>query len=595
VREYTVPLDTHIPDDAALPDAVFRNAAEAPDAVALRRRAGDGWAPVTAREFADEVLALARGLVAVGVAPGDRVALMSKTRYEWTLADYALWTVGAVPVPIYETSSVEQVEWIVGDSGATAAIVETDAHAKAVEEARERVPGLRDVWQIEAGDLDALAERGASVPVEEVERRRDAVRAADLATVIYTSGTTGRPKGCALTHRNLLARTLPVPEGLDELFHDGASTLLFLPLAHIFARIIEVGTIEHRVVLGHTADVKRLLDDFATFRPTFILSVPRVFEKVFTTAQQRAHADGAGAIFDRAAAVAVRYSEALDAGGPGVLLRLRHALYDRLVYRKLRGALGGEVRYAVSGGAPLGARLGHFFRGAGVTVLDGYGLTETTAGATVNVPGAMRIGTVGRPIAGATVRIADDGEILLRGDFVFPGYWRGDEATAEAVVDGWFHTGDVGELDDDGYLTITGRKKELIVTAAGKNVAPAILEDRVRAHPLVSQCVVVGDGRPYVAALLTLDADAVAAWSRDHGKPAGASVADLRDDADLLAALQEAVDEANRAVSQAESIRRFRVLGDDFTEDTGELTPTLKVKRAVVAKNRAAEIEALYG
>jgi long-chain acyl-CoA synthetase len=371
--------------------------------------------------------------------------------------------------------------------------------------------------------------------------------------------------------------------------------LLFLPLAHILARIIQVGAVMHRVRLAHTADVRNLVDDLGAFRPTFILSVPRVFEKVYNSAQQRAHASGKGAVFDRAADVAVRYSQALDRGRPGLVLRLRHDLFDRLVYRKLRAALGGEVAYAVSGGAPLGARLGHFFRGIGVTVLEGYGLTETTAGATVNLPGALRIGTVGRPVSGCSVRIADDGEILLKAPFVFSGYWRDDEATAEVLdADGWFRTGDLGELDADGYLTITGRKKELLVTAGGKNVAPAVLEDRVRAHPLVSQCVVVGDRRPYVAALVTLDAEAVAAWRASHGKPPSARVADLRTDPDLVAEVQAAVDDANRAVSQAEGIRRFRILAADFTEAGGELTPTMKVRRSAVLAAHADEVEALY-
>ena len=595
MREYTVPLEIDIPAEANLTDTIVRAAAETPDRPLLSRREGGGWRTVSAAEFATSMREVAAGLLAAGVGPGDRVGLMSKTRYEWTLVDYALWAIGAVTVPIYETSSAEQVEWILGDSGAVAVVVETGAHADLVAEAKDRLPDLKEVWRIDAGDVTGLAEQGRVGEAEAVEERRRAVRGDDLATVIYTSGTTGRPKGCALTHRNFLVRALPVPAGLDELFHEGGTTLLFLPLAHIFARVVQVGAIEHGVVLAHSADMKRLLDDFAQFRPTFILSVPRVFEKIFNTARQRANADGKGAIFDRAADVAVRYSEAMDRGGARPLLRLQHGLFDRLVYRKLRAAVGGEVSYAVSGGAPLGARLGHFFRGVGIVVLEGYGLTETTAGGTLNLPNALRIGSIGRPVPGCTIRIADDGEILIDAEFVFTGYWHNDEATGEAVVDGWFHTGDIGELDKDGFLRITGRKKELIVTAGGKNVAPAVLEDRLRAHPLISQCMVVGDQKPFVAALVTLDAEALPDWARAHGKPADASAADLVDDPDLRADLQAAVDEANRAVSQAESIRAFRVLAEDFTEDTGELTPTLKVKRSVVLERHRADVDAIYG
>jgi long-chain acyl-CoA synthetase len=429
-----------------------------------------------------------------------------------------------------------------------------------------------------------------------VEQRRHAVGADDMATIIYTSGTTGRPKGCILTHRNMLTDIANAIPGLrSSMFYEGASTLLFLPLAHSFARLVQIGVVQARVRMGHTADIRNLVAELQSFRPTFVLSVPRVFEKVYNGARQRAEADGRGAIFGRAERVAIAYSRALDAGGPSLLLRAQHALFDRLVYGRLRAALGGQCRAAISGGAPLGERLAHFFRGIGVTIYEGYGLTETSPACTVSLENAYKIGTVGRPLPSTTVGIADDGEILIRGDHVFKGYWNNEAATAEAIdPDGWFHTGDLGELDDDGYLRITGRKKELIVTAGGKNVAPTVLEDRIRSHPLISQCMVVGDRQPFIAALVTIDEEALPAWRKEHDKPADAGVGELRDDPDLRAAVQSAIDGANKAVSKAEAVRVFRILPRDFSETTGELTPSLKVKRAVVLKEYADEIAAIY-
>jgi long-chain acyl-CoA synthetase len=596
VREFSVPPVVTIGDAANLTDPVWDNAAAAPDAVQFARRSESGWVDVTCAQFRDEVIALARGLIAAGVEPGDRVALMSRTRYEWTLVDYAIWAAGAVTVPIYETSSAEQVSWILSDSGAVACVIETNAHALLVSGVRDGLPELRDVWQLDLDDLDRLRERGASVAADEVEARRRATGASDTATIIYTSGTTGRPKGCVLTHRNLYADVANALPGLSHILREGASTLLFLPLAHSFARLIQIGVVNARAKMGHTADIKNLVSELQAFQPTFVLSVPRVFEKVYNTAKQRAHADGKGAIFDRAEATAIAYSEALDKGGPGFMLKTQHALFDRLVYSKLRAALGGQCRDAISGGAPLGARLAHFFRGIGVTVLEGYGLTETSPAVAVNLQNAVRIGTVGRPLPGVTVRIADDGEILIKGDLVFQRYWNNPDATAEALQDdGWYHSGDIGELDGDGFLTITGRKKEIIVTAGGKNVAPAVLEDRLRAHPLISQCVVVGDRQPFIAALVTIDEEAWPKWLAANGHPETATVSDLREDAALRAEVQIAVDEANGAVSAAEAIKVFRVLPQDFTEATGELTPSMKVKRNVVHKTYADEIAAIYG
>jgi long-chain acyl-CoA synthetase len=592
LKEYSTPQVLAVAPEASLLDAVADHVRSRPDGVLFTRRVDGRWAPVTAKEFATEVSAVAAGLVGSGVQAGDRVGLMSKTRYEWTLCDYAIWTAGAVTVPIYETSSAEQVQWNLSDSGAVALILESAGHAATLDAVRGELPDLKSSWQIDAGGLDELVAAGGDVPSTELDARRAGLGTGSLATIIYTSGTTGRPKGCELTHGNLLGTGRSASKVLPELFNPEGATLLFLPLAHVFARLIQVACVETGARMGHTADIKNLLPDFAAFQPTFILSVPRVFEKVYNTAKQKAHADGKGAIFDRAEATAIAYSEALDQGSAGLLLTLRHRLFDKLVYSKLRAALGGKVAWAVSGGAPLGARLGHFFRGIGVTILEGYGLTETTAAGTVNTPAHLKIGTVGRPSPGVTVRIADDGEILMAGEHIYRGYWHNDAATAEAIADGWFHSGDIGEIDDNGFVRITGRKKELIVTAGGKNVAPAVLEDRLRAHRLVSQCMVVGDQKPYIACLVTLDAEAVVPWAAAQGKPA--DVASLVHDADLLAEIQTGVDEANKAVSKAEAIRKFAVLPVDWTEEGGQLTPSLKLKRSVVMKEFAAEVEALY-
>jgi long-chain acyl-CoA synthetase len=601
VREFSIPALAQIPATANLADAVFRRAAERPQAVVIRRPDPEGgWQDVTAAQFSGEVTAVAKGLVAAGIEAGDRVALMSRTRYEWTLIDYAIWVAGAVTVPVYETSSAEQAEWILTNSGARACFVETADYEQIIESFRDQVPALKYVWRIEAGGSEEspLTGGGGSVGDEVITERASAAKASDVATVIYTSGTTGRPKGCELTHENLLSDVRNAFLGPLTIIAEeqDPSTLLFLPLAHVFARIIEVGCIEGGIVLGHWPDSGTLLPALASFRPTFILAVPRVFERVYNGAEQRAIGERKGAIFGRAARVAIAYSRAMDTpGGPAFGLRAQHVLFDRLVYAKLRAALGGRAHYAVSGGAALTQRLCHFFRGVGVTVLEGYGLTETTAAATVNRPDRNKIGTVGQPLPGVAIKIAEDGEILMSGANVFPGYWQNDAATKETfTADGWFRTGDIGELDDEGFLQITGRKKEIIVTAGGKNVAPAVLEDRLRSHALISQTMVVGDGRPFVAALITLDPDALGPWKERHGKPADATVATLRDDPDLIAAVQEAVDDANKAVSRAESIRKFRILEGDFTQEAGQLTVKLGIRRSVLMKDYAADVEALY-
>lgn len=594
MREYSTPLTIEVPTTGNLTDDVVRNAAEAPDAAAFSRRDAEGeWHDVTASQFLAEVDAVARGLVAAGVGAGDRVVLLSKTRYEWTLLDYAIWSAGAVTVPVYETSSAEQVAWILADSGAVAVVAETEEHLARVAEARAEAPALQHVWGIDAGGVATLEGLGADVAQAEVDARRAALTPDSLATLIYTSGTTGRPKGCELTHGNFLFELGVATDELSELFDEGASTLLFLPLAHVFARIIQVGCVKARVRLGHSADIKNLVADFQSFHPRFILAVPRVFEKVYNTASQNAAADGKGKIFDRAAEVAIAWSRGLDTGRPSLGTRLQHAVFDRLVYGKLRAALGGECTYAVSGGAPLGERLGHFYRGIGLGVLEGYGLTETTAALTVNLPDAQKIGSVGRPLPGTAVRVADDGELHFRGGQVFRGYWDNPEATAEALdADGWFRTGDVGEVDDEGFVRITGRKKEIIVTAGGKNVAPAVLEDRLRAHLLVSQCMVVGDGQPFIGALVTIDPESFPAWAESHGKKG--RIADLVDDPDLVAAIESAVEDANKAVSKAEAIRKFTILPVDWTEEGGQLTPSLKLKRNVVMREFRSDVEGLY-
>lgn len=596
MRTFEEPALVPVPDTGSLCEDVERRFAADPNALMLRRRVGSVWQPVSVATFRSEVIAVAKGLVAIGVRPGERVALMSATRYEWTLADYAIWYAGAVTVPIYETSSPEQVEWICRDSEAVAIFLEHDRHELVFAEARAQLPQPVREFVFDGGAIAELTAAGADVDDAEIDARRAALRPDTMATIIYTSGTTGRPKGCILTHGNFMSDVRNVVNSMPELFlTNTSSTLLFLPIAHVFGRVIQVGCIYSGTVLGHSADIKSILGDLESFRPTFLLAVPRVFEKVYNSAEQKAAAAGKSKIFATAADVAIAYSQSVEKGGPGLILRAKHAVFDRLVYAKLRAALGGEVSYAVSGGAPLGERLGHFFRGIGVTILEGYGLTETTGATTINRPDCVKVGTVGRPIPGAGIRIADDGEVMIAGGQVFVGYWHNEKATAEAMdTEGWFHSGDIGELDDEGFLRITGRKKELIVTAGGKNVAPAVLEDRLRANFLISQCMVVGDGRPYVAALITLDEEALAAWSGVNGLPAGLTLAEAAAHPQVLGAVSAAVDEANRAVSNAEAIKRFEILEVDWTEVSGQLTPSMKLKRNVVMADFAVAVERLY-
>ena len=595
--EFTAPAPFGVDEHDNVVASVFSHERDTPDSVIYQRLVDGVWTDVSCAEAAAQIRAAALGLIADGVAPGDRVAIFSATRYEWAILDFAVLAVGAVTVPIYETSSAEQVRWVLEDSGAVLLVAEGDRHAGMVGELIDELPALRRVLTIDGSApraLDELTAAGAAVDPAELTRRLDGLRAADAATLIYTSGTTGRPKGCQLTHANLVYEVRGTKAALPTLLTAEQRLLVFLPLAHVLARALSLAAFTNRVTVGFTSDIKNLLPMFAVFKPTVVVSVPRVFEKVYNTAAQNAANDGKGRIFDMAAQTAVAWSESLDEGGPGLLLRAKHALFDKLVYHKLRAALGGDCRASVSGGAPLGARLGHFYRGVGLSIYEGYGLTETTAAITVNPVGGVKVGTVGKLIPGNSMRLAEDGELLVRGGVVFSGYWRNEQATAEAMSDGWFRTGDIGEIDADGYLTITGRKKELIVTAGGKNVAPAVLEDRLRAHALISQAMVVGDARPFIGALIAIDPEAFSGWKQRNSKPAGASVADLATDPDLMAEVDSAVKDANLAVSHAESIRKFRILPVDFTEATGELTPTMKVKRKVVAEKFADAIEAIY-
>ena len=564
-----------------------------PERIVASRPFGDGWQPVTAKEFEDEIRSVAKGLIASGINAGDRVAIMARTRYEWTILDFAIWYSGAVPVPIYETSSAEQVDWILSDSGAVAIIVETSVLAEVVKPVMPAACKL--IWSITDNALATLIEAGKSVSDDAVTQRRNSLTPESLATLIYTSGTTGKPKGVQLTHANFLSECGNVVNGASDLFlKPGGSTLLFLPVAHVFGRMVQIGAITAGLHLAHCGDITRLPADLASFKPTFVLAVPRIFEKIYNGGEAKAEAAGKGKIFAKAAAVAIAYSQGLDTKKISPMLRIQHGLFDKLVYAKIRAGMGGRVEAAISGGAPLGERLGHFYRGAGIRVLEGYGLTETTAGATLNLTWAHEVGSVGKPIPGNTIKIAEDGEVLIKGPIVMKGYWKNDAANAEVFTsDRFFKTGDLGRIDDAGFLYIVGRKKELIVTAGGKNVAPAVLEDRLRSHPLISQCMVVGDNKPFIAALITLDPDSIKPWMVANKKE-GATIAELAKDPALLSVIQSAVDETNKAVSRAESIRKFTILPVDFTIAGGQLTAKLSVKRHVVGQQFAGEIDELF-
>ncbi|OKI95427.1 long-chain fatty acid--CoA ligase [Streptomyces sp. CB01249] len=607
VRQVSVPAFAPPVRRGSLAEIPFDNAREAPaDAVLSRKQPDGSWQDVSAAEFAAEVLAVAKGLIAEGLRAGDRIAIMARTTYEWTLLDFAAWAAGLVTVPIYPTSSAFQARWILQDSGSVACAVETADQGRIISQERKQLPGLAHLWQFDTGALGRLKKLGQQLPDDAVAERRATLEPETPATLIYTSGTTGRPKGCVLTHGNFFAEVDNAIELLHPVFKSvskyPASTLLFLPLSHVFGRMVAIGCLRARVRLGHAPSIQTedLLADLAGFKPSFLLAIPYVLEKVYNTGRATAEKMGRASSFDRAARIAQRYGQAVEAAehgtgpGPGLGLRAARALYDPLVYRRIRAALGGHVRYAICGGSPLGRRLAAFYAGAGIEIFEGYGLTETTAAATVTPPLKPRLGTVGWPMPGTAVRIAEDGEVLLSGGQVFQGYWDAERGVSVPVLDGgWFATGDLGALDSDGYLTITGRKKDIIITSGGKNVTPAPLEDWLRAHPLVGQCMVVGDNRSFITALITLEADGLAHWCRMRKKQ-NVPMRELVHDEELRTTLQRAVDEANRLVSRAESIRKFTVLPVDFTEEKGHLTPSLKLKRDAIARDFAEEIEALY-
>lgn len=598
MREFSVPPLVVVPPETNITDLVLRQAAKASNPALFSRLDSAGaWRDVSAKDFLADVSVLAKGLMASGVGAGDRVGIMSRTRYEWALIDFAIWFAGGVSVPIYETSSPSQVAWNLGDSGAVAAFGEAAHHEDIIRQAAasEGLTALQHVWQLEGGGLDAVRAAGRGVSDADLEARRAAARLSDIATIIYTSGTTGRPKGCELTHGNFVELSDNALALLGDVVHEQARTIMFLPMAHVFARFISVLAVAAGATVAHTPDIKNLLPDLQSYRPTFILAVPRVFEKVYNSALTKAEDGGKGAIFHRAAETAIAFSKARQAGHVGLGLKLKHAVFDKLVYGKLRAALGGNVTHAVSGGGPLGERLGHFFQGIGLQILEGYGLTETTAPISVNTPALIKIGSVGKPLPGNSVRIADDGEILAKGVCVMHGYYKREDLMAETFADGWFRTGDIGKLDDSGFLWITGRKKEIIVTAGGKNVVPALLEDQIRADALVSQVLVVGDNRPFIGALVTLDQEALPGWLQRHGLPGNTSVGEAVENPVVKAAVQDLITQANASVSQAEAIKSFRIVAADFTEASGHLTPSMKVKRAQVMKDFEPVIEEMYG
>jgi len=596
VVEFDIPAIVPPAPDDNITDLLERRVAETPDKPLFAVPDGDAWRDITAADFRTQVIALAKGFVAAGIEPGEKVGFLARTTYDWTLVDFALFYAGAVMVPIYETSSASQIEWILSDSGAIACLVESAEHAARLDQVRGNLPLIRETWQMQAGDLDRIAAAGADVPDEEIERRRNLAKGADIATLIYTSGSTGRPKGCVLTHSNFVELSRNSAKSLREVVEvPGASTVLFITTAHVFARFISILNVHAGVKTGHQPDTKRLVEALGTFKPTFLLAVPRVFEKVYNSAEQKAEAGGKGKIFRTAAAVAVEHSRRLQEGEKIPFgMKVKFKLFDKLVYSKLRDAMGGRVVYAISGSAPLGPRLGHFFHSLGVTILEGYGLTETTAPATVNQPRNSKIGTVGPALPGVGVRVAEDGEVQVRGINVFKEYWRNPEATAEAFDGEWFKTGDLGSFDSQGFLTITGRKKEIIVTAGGKNVAPAALEDPVRGNPIVGQIVVVGDQKPFISALVTLDPEMLPTWLANNGLDGSMSLAEAATHPAVRAEIQRAIDRANEGVSRAESIRKFTILDTEWTEASGHLTPKLSIKRNVILKDFADTIEELY-
>jgi long-chain acyl-CoA synthetase len=596
MRSYDLPALVVSQASENITDLLERRYANTPNHALFSIEKTEGnWTDVSTAEFRDEVVQLAKGLIAFGIQPGQAVGIMSRTRFEWALLDFAIWYSGAVSVPIYESSAPSQMEWILSDSDSVALFVENKEHLSRFDEIKIGVPSCRQVWNIDGGALKELKKLGKTVSEETLTQRRSSAKLSDLATIIYTSGTTGRPKGCELTHRGFVELSKNATVELPTVVNDTASTLLFLPLAHVFARFISVLCVHGGVKVGHQPDTKNVAPAMQSFKPTFLLAVPRVFEKVYNSAEQKATASGKGKIFHKAAYTAIAYSKALDTeSGPSIGLRIQHKFFDVLVYKKLRAAMGGRVKYAVSGGAPLGARLGHFYRAIGLIVLEGYGLTETTAPATIGRPNNLKIGKVGRALPGTGIKIAEDGEVWLRGFNTLRAYWRNPEATKAAFEGEWFKTGDIGNLDEDGFLSITGRKKELIVTAGGKNVVPAALEDPLRANPLIGQAIVIGDQMPFVAALISLDSEMLPIWLANNGHKQAMSVAEAAKLPEVLAEVQKAVDRVNKNFSKAESIRKFAILPQELTEESGHLTPSLKLKREIVLRDFAPAVESIY-
>jgi long-chain acyl-CoA synthetase len=595
MREFEVPATYTIPEDVNVSDSVFRHAERTPGLVVFNRPDGKGgWTDVTAKQFAQAVTGVAKGLVASGIELGDRVAILASTQYDWVVLDFAIWAAGGCTVAIFDSSSAEQAKWILQDSATKLLVVEKAKQNTMIGEISSALPELKETLLLSEGAVAELTARGAELDDAVVHERRAQVKAASPATLIYTSGTTGRPKGVMLSHSNLYAESAADRSTMPDQLRAGKRSLLFLPLAHVFARAVALAAFDAGVTVAHTADWSTLVEQFGQYKPDFILSVPRVFEKVFNGAKQKAHDGGQGRIFDIAADTAIEYSQSLENGGPGLVLKLKHAVFDKLVYSKLREAMGGRCTSAVSGGGPLGARLGHFFRGVGVIIYEGYGLTETTAAITVNTPAHIRVGSVGHPLPGHGAKIAEDGELLVRGPVVFSGYWGNDAATEDAFVDGWFKTGDLGAIDENGFIAITGRKKEILVTAGGKNVSPAMLEDSLRANPLISQVMVVGDGKPFIGALITLDQEALPGWKERHNLPADTPIEKLIENPDLVSDIDAAVADTNKLVSHAEAIKKIRILPVDWTEESGELTPKMSLKRAVVMKNYATEVDTIY-
>lgn len=599
MKNITVLPAVQVPETANSTDYVEKLAENTPHKAIFAIPDGSGgWRNISAWDFRSDVIALAKGLIASGVQAGDRIGIMSRTRYEWTLADFAVWYAGAISVPIYETSSTSQIAWNLSDSGAVGVFAETQNHLESIRRAvdTEGLDRMTGLWQMTENGLDVVREAGLEISDETVEERRSQTGLRDVATIIYTSGTTGKPKGTELTHGNFVELADNALEVLGKFMvtSQGARTLMFLPLAHVFGRFIAILNLAAGTRTAHSPDIKHLLDDFRSFQPTYILAVPRVFEKVYNTAVLQAESQGKGRIFSKAAETAIAYSQAEQAGGVPLDLRIKHWVFTKVIYSKLHQAMGGKLEYAVCGGGPLGERLGHFFHGIGLTVLEGYGLTETTAPVTVNRPNALQIGSVGQPLPGNSVRIAEDGEILVKGVCVMKGYYHRADLNKEVFEDGWLRTGDIGELDPDGYLRVIGRKKEIIITAGGKNVSPAQLEDQIRSEPVISQCLVLGDGKPFISALITLDEEALPQWAEQHGLRPDISVTDAARELVVLQSVQKVINKANESVSQAESIKSFRIVPYDFTEASGHLTPSLKIKRAQVLKDFADVVEEIY-